>query len=314
MNIIFMGTPEFAVPCLQCLLQERHQVSLVVTQGDKPKGRGHQLAFPPVKEYALANHLPVFQPVSLKSEEAYQRLAQEKPDLIVVTAYGKILPQKVLDLPPYGCINIHASLLPRYRGAAPIQWAVINGETESGVTSMQMAAGLDTGDMLLRRSREIPPEMTAGELHDLLAQDGAAVLAQTLRELETGNLRPEKQDDALSTYAPMLTKDLGRMDWTKPASELHNLIRGLNPWPSVTVLFRGKRLKIHRTRVTGEDSSRAAPGTVLSLDPLIVACGQGALILEEVQYEGARRMTAAEFLRGHPMTVGSVMESNKIKE
>lgn len=218
-------------------------MSLVVTQGDKPKGRGHQLAFPPVKEYALANHLPVFQPVSLKSEEAYQRLAQEKPDLIVVTAYGKILPQKVLDLPPYGCINIHASLLPRYRGAAPIQWAVINGETESGVTSMQMAAGLDTGDMLLRRSREIPPEMTAGELHDLLAQDGAAVLAQTLRELETGKLRPEKQDDALSTYAPMLTKDLGRMDWTKPASRASQPDTGAEPVALGNGALRGKRLE-----------------------------------------------------------------------
>lgn len=309
MNIIFMGTPTFAVPCLERLLQEGHHVALVVTQGDKPKGRGHQMAFSPVKEYALSNNLPVFQPVSLKNEEAVERLAQEKPDLIVVTAYGKILPQKILELPVYGCINIHASLLPRYRGAAPIQWAVINGETESGVTSMQMAAGLDTGDMLLRRRRVISSDMTAGELHDVLAEEGAQVLADTLRALEAGTLRPEKQDDALSSYAPLLRKELGRIDWSRPAPELHNLVRGLNPWPSVTVLYHGKRLKIHKTRPVDLESP-AVPGTVLALDPLTVACGGNtALILAEVQYEGARRMTAAEFLRGHPMETGFRFEA-----
>lgn len=309
MNIIFMGTPAFAVPCLERLLQEGHHVALVVTQGDKPKGRGHQMAFSPVKEYALSKGLPVFQPVSLKNEEAVERLAQEKPDLIVVTAYGKILPQRILELPVYGCINIHASLLPRYRGAAPIQWAVIKGETESGVTSMQMAAGLDTGDMLLRRRRAISPDMTAGELHDALAGDGAQVLADTLRALEAGTLRPEKQEDALSSYAPLLHKELGRIEWSRPATELHNLVRGLNPWPSVTVLYHGKRLKIHKTR-PAVLRSPAVPGTVLALDPLTVACGEStALILDEVQYEGARRMTAAEFLRGHPMEIGFRFEA-----
>ena len=207
MNIIFMGTPTFAVPCLERLLQEGHHVALVVTQGDKPKGRGHQMAFSPVKEYALSNNLPVFQPVSLKNEEAVERLAQEKPDLIVVTAYGKILPQKILELPVYGCINIHASLLPRYRGAAPIQWAVINGETESGVTSMQMAAGLDTGDMLLRRRRVISSDMTAGELHDALAEEGAQVLADTLRALEAGTLRPENRTTRFPAMLPCFERN-----------------------------------------------------------------------------------------------------------
>ncbi len=308
MRVIFMGTPEFAVPALQRLADDGHEVALVVTQEDKPRGRGQRMALPPVKEKALSLDIPVYQPDSLKGDEAYNYLAAVSPEVIVVVAYGKILPQRILSLPPYGCINVHASLLPRYRGAAPIQWAVLNGETETGVTTMQMAAGLDTGDMLLRSRRPLPEDMTSGELHDLLAQDGAQLLSQTLRALECGELCPEKQDDALSCYAPMLHKSMSPIDWTRPAREIHNQVRGLNPWPSAVCRFGGKTLKVHRSRVA-DGKAGALPGTVVALEPFTVACGDGtALELLEVQYEGAKRMPAADFLRGHPANVGALME------
>lgn len=304
MRIVFMGTPDFAVPSLERLLQDGHQVVLVVTQADKPKGRGHQLAAPPVKEYALTQNLPVFQPPILKTDEVYEVLRSAAPDCIVVAAYGKLLSQRILDIPPRGCINVHASLLPQYRGAAPIQWAVLNGETQAGVTTMQMSAGLDTGDMLLKSSRVVPEDMTGGELQALLAADGAALLSDTLRRLEEGTLLPEPQDDALSSYAPMLQKAHSPLDWSRPAAALHNQVRGLNPWPSAHCLFEGKKLKIHVSRV-GKGGLTAPPGTVTELSPLTVACGDGAgLQLLEVQYEGSRRMAAADFLRGHPMKAG----------
>ena len=308
MRIVFMGTPEFAVPCLNKLLEDGHEVALAVCQPDKSKGRGHQLTPPPVKAFALSKGLPIYQPLTMKSDDTFDTLAAVQPDCIVVVAYGKILPQRVLDLPRFGCINVHASLLPRYRGAAPIQWAVLNGETETGVTTMWMAAGLDTGDMLLRRRREIPPDMTAGELHDALALDGAQVLSDTLRALETGELHPEKQDDSLSCYAPMLSKALSPLDWTKPAAVLHNQVRGLNPWPSAVCSIGGRPLKIHRSREGGACAGQ--PGTIVKVEPFTVACGEGtSLELLEVQAEGAKRMAAADFLRGHPLKIGVRLET-----
>lgn len=306
-----MGTPEFAVPCLARLLEDGHRVALVITQQDKPKGRGYKLAPPPVKEFALSQGLEVFQPPILKTKGVYERLEAIQPDVIVVVAYGKILNQRILSIPRYGCINIHASLLPKYRGAAPIQWAILNGETETGVTSMQMDTGLDTGDMLLKVSIPIAPDMTGGELHDALAQLGARVLSDTLKGLEQGTLTPEKQDDAQSCYAPMLDKSLSEMDFSKSAQALHNQVRGLNPWPVAHCYYQQKRLRVFRTRAAGETCPQpgTVPGTVVSLSPFVIACGEGTCLeLLEVQYEGGKRMPMQDFLRGHPIPLGAKIE------
>lgn len=310
MKIVFMGTPDFAVPCLERLLQDGHEIPLVVTRADQPRGRGHKMAAPPVKEAALAHGLTVYQPAGVKSDEAFLRLQEAQPDLIVVVAYGRILPLRVLQLPRFGCINIHASLLPRYRGAAPIQWAVLNGETTAGVTSMQMAEGLDTGDMLLSRAIPVPSDMTGGALHDALSVLGAEVLAQTLQALADGTLTATPQVDADSTYAPMLDKSLSPMDFARPAAQLHNQVRGLNPWPSASCLCNGRVLKVHRTHV-GKPTAAAA-GTVTAVEPFTVACGDGcSLVFDEVQPEGSRRMATADFLRGHPVAVGTVLQSGR---
>jgi methionyl-tRNA formyltransferase len=308
MNILFMGTPDFAVPCLERLPADEHTVSLVVTQPDKPKGRGYQLTPPPVKVCAEQHNLPVYQPDTLKTDEVYERLREVQPDVIVVVAYGKILPERILSLPRHGCINVHASLLPKYRGAAPIQWAIMNGETESGVTTIQMDKGIDTGDMLLRRGGvKITPDMTGGELHDILMRLGADVLSDTLKELEAGTLCPEKQDDAQSGYAPMLTRETGVLDFTQPAKTLHNRIRGLSPWPIAACTFQGKRLQVFVSRFGGTTDS--PPGTVVSIEPFAIACGDGiSLILDEVRLEGGKQMKASDFLRGHPVRIGEKLE------
>ena len=303
MNVMFMGTPEFAVPCLEKLIEDGHTVSLVVTQGDKPRGRGQKLMPPPVKACALEHGIPVFQPTTLKDEAVQEELRRYNADVIVVVAYGKILPQAVLNMPPYGCINVHASLLPRYRGAAPIQWAVLNGEVESGVTTMYMDVGLDTGDMLLKSHFPITEEMTAGELHDALSVQGAALLSDTLKALENGTLTRTPQTGE-SNYAPMLDKSLCAMDFQKSAAALHDQVRGLNPWPTATAKVSGKILKIHRTRV-GE-SCDAAPNRVMATKPFTVSCGEGtSLVLLEVQGEGGKRMAADDFFRGHPIPLGT---------
>lgn len=307
MKVVFMGTPEFAVPCLERLIADGHEVLLVVTRADKPKGRGQVMTPPPVKECALSHNIAVYQPTGLRNEEAYERLLAEKPDIIIVVAYGRILPENILALPKYGCVNIHASLLPKYRGAAPIQWAVLNGETEAGVTSMQMDAGLDTGDMLLTGRVEITPNMTGGELHDALSLLGAQVLSDTMKAVENGTLQPQKQDDSLSNYAPMLDKTLCPLDFKKSAAALHNQVRGLNPWPVATCNCNGKMWKVYVTEV-GDDTTAAA-GTVVKLNPLSVACGDGKLlIIKEIKTEGSRKMTAEEYLRGHAVAVGTVLE------
>lgn len=306
MRIVFMGTPSFAVPSLKRLVEDGHTVTLTITQPDKPKGRKRELTPPPVKEYALSVGIPVYQPSSLRTEEAYERIAAEQPDVIVVAAYGKILPPSVLTLPPHGCINVHGSLLPKYRGAAPIQWAVLNGETETGITTMQMNVGLDTGDILLTSRRALNDTVTAGELYDQLAEDGAQLLSETMAALINGTLCPQKQNEAESSYAAMLSKELSPLCWEKAAKTLHDQVRGLNPWPSANCLLDGKTLKVHQSRVGGVTD--AAPGTVVSVSPFAVACGDGyTLELIEVQYEGSKRMAAADFLRGHAVMVGTVL-------
>ncbi len=304
MNIIFMGTPEFAVPCLERLIQDGHTVSLVITQADKPKGRGQKLTPPPVKACALTHSIPVFQPASLKSADVQEELRGYQADVIVVVAYGKILPKAILQMPRFGCVNVHASLLPRYRGAAPIQWAVLNGERESGVTTMFMDEGLDTGDMLLKETCEIGENMTAGELHDVLSVQGAELLSETLQQLSAGTLTRTPQTDE-SCYAPMLDKSLCALDFSKPAEQLHNQVRGLNPWPSATAMVGGNLLKIHQTRLG--TSCDAPPNTVISLSPFTVSCGNGtSLQLKEVQAQGGKRMLADDYFRGHPLALNTV--------
>ena len=302
MRIVFMGTPDFAVPSLQALIGAGHDVCAVYTQPDKPQGRKQILTAPPVKTLALEHDIPVFQPNTLKNEDEQARLRELAPEVIIVVAYGKLLPKAVLDIPPHGCINVHGSLLPRWRGAAPIQWAVIAGDEMAGVTTMQMAEGLDTGDMLLTYETKVGEKETAGELFDRLAQSGAELLIQTLVKLD--EITPRPQDDAQSCYAHMLDKQMAVIDWNKSAHEIDCLIRGLNPWPIALTTLSGERLKVFAAE---KAAGNGEPGTVLEADPkkgLTVACGEGALKLTEIQLVGGKRMKATDFLRGHSLEVG----------
>lgn len=303
MRIVFMGTPDFAVPSLQALIDAGHDVCAVYTQPDKPQGRKQILTAPPVKTLALEHDIPVFQPNTLKNEDEQARLRELAPEVIIVVAYGKLLPKAVLDIPPHGCINVHGSLLPRWRGAAPIQWAVIVGDEMAGVTTMQMAEGLDTGDMLLTYETKVGEKETAGELFDRLAQSGAELLTQTLVKLD--EITPRPQDDAQSCYAHMLDKQMAVIDWSKSAHEIDCLIRGLNPWPIALTTLSGERLKVFAAE---KANGNGEPGTVLEADPkkgLTVACGEGALKLIEIQLVGGKRMKATDFLRGHAIEVGT---------
>lgn len=308
MDIVFMGTPEFAVPCLQRLIDDGHNVKGVFTQPDKPKGRGHKMQFPPVKECAVNAGIPVYQPTKMRDGEALSVIEMLNPELIIVVAYGKILPKEILDFPRYGCINMHASILPRYRGAAPIQWCVINGEKESGVTAMQMDVGLDTGDMLLTKTVSIGENETAGELHDELSLLGAQVMAETIDLLLKGELIPEKQDDEKSNYAPMLTKDLCPINWNESALSIHNKVRGLSPWPVATAKLGEKTIKIHKTIIS--DKSNGQPGEVIVSDKkLVVSCGESTSIeIVVLQTEGKKAMKASDFLRGNPIEVGTILK------
>ncbi len=305
MRIVFMGTPDFAVPCLQALLDAGHQVCGVFTQPDKPKGRKMVLTPPPVKTLALANSLPVYQPAKMRDGEALAVLKELMPEIIVVVAYGKILPKEILRLPPRGCVNVHGSLLPKYRGAAPIQWSVLNGEKETGVTTMLMDEGLDTGDMLLAETVEIGENETAGELFDRLAPIGAQLLTKTLQGLEQGSIVPQKQNDEESTYASMLDKNLSQVDWNKSSWEVHNLIRGLTPWPTAYTVLEGKKLKLFGSSVSAKQGNA---GVVVSLNPFLVGCGDGSCVrIDEVQLEGKKRMKACDFFRGHPVPLKTVL-------
>ena len=305
MRIVFMGTPDFAVPCLQRLLEDGHEVTAVFTQPDKPAGRHAVLTPPPVKQLALSHGIPVYQPTKMRDGTVAALLRELAPDCLVVVAYGRILPQEILDVPPRGCVNIHGSLLPRYRGAAPIQWSVIRGETVTGVTSMFMDAGMDTGDIIDTLTTPIGENETAGELFERLAPLGARLLSTTLAAIADGTVTRRPQNDAEATMAPMLEKAMGRLDLTRPAQELHNQVRGMNPWPGAFCTAGGKTLKIHETRVA---AGSGAPGTLLCTDPVTVACGEGALQLATVQPEGKPRMAAEAWLRGARLPQGARLE------
>ena len=308
MRIVFMGTPDFSVPCLQALIDDGHDVCAVFTQPDKPKGRHGVLSAPPVKELALKYDIPVYQPDLLKNDEIKSFFASLGADLAIVVAYGKILPEEFLNAPKYGCINMHASLLPKLRGAAPIQWSIINGEKRSGVTAMQMDKGLDTGDILLSESVEIRDDETAQELHDELSVLGAQVMRKTLLMLQKGGLSPIRQDDSQSTYAPILTKELSAIDWQKSALQIHNQIRGLYPWPGASAVLNGKTLKIHSAKLLGK--TEGEPGEVVFNDHrLCVACGDGnAVELLVIQAPGKKAMPVTDYLRGNPVVLGTIFE------
>ena len=300
-RVVFMGTPDFAVPALQALLDApEYDVRLVVSQTDKPQGRKQILTAPPVKALALQYGVEVFQPKTLKTPEAAEKIAATQPDFIVVAAYGKILPQAVLDIPRFGCVNLHGSLLPKYRGAAPIQWCVLNGEKETGVTTMLMDAGLDTGDILYVEKTEIGENETAGELFDRLAALCPALLLRTLSDLAAGKIVPQKQNEAQASYVSVLNKEMAEIDWTLPAGKIHDLVRGLHPWPVAKTTLDGKGLKIHAGR-PAEKKLSGAPGTVKTASGrMFVICGGGSVYeITALQLEGAKRLPAADFLRGH---------------
>lgn len=308
MRVVFMGTPEFAVPCLQKLIDLGHEVTGVFTQPDKPQGRKMILTPPPVKELALANGLTVYQPVKMKDGTALEMLKEANPELVIVVAYGKILPKEILDYPEHGCINIHASLLPKLRGAAPIQWSVINGLDKTGVTSMQMDEGLDTGDMLLKGEIEIGENDTAGDMHDRLSVLGAEILEKTIDALMKNELKPEKQNHDEFTYAPMLSKDLSPIDWNCSALEIHNKIRGLSPWPSANAKLNGKTVKIHKS-VLSDVKGKGAGEIVEAGKRLVVSCGDSKCIeILTLQAEGKKSMPASDFLRGNPVEIGAFFE------
>ena len=308
MRIVFMGTPDFAVGALEALVEAGHEVVAVVTQPDKPKGRGKEMQFTPVKICALKHNIEVFQPIKIKTPEAVRVLREYKADLFVVAAFGQILSKEILDMPKYGCVNIHASLLPKYRGAAPIQWAILDGEKETGVTIMQMNEGLDTGDMLTKVIVPIEDTDTGESLFDKLAEAGAKLLVETIPQIEAGSLKGEPQDDSLSSYAKMIKKEMGHIDWSKEAVVLERLVRGMNSWPSAYTHYNGKTLKVWEAVVeTGE--AKAEPGTVVEVtkDCIKVQTGQNLLVLKQIQLEGKKRMDVAAFLLGYKVETGTVL-------
>ena len=313
MKIVFIGSPEFSVPCLKVLAESKHEVAAVFTQPDKARGRrGNHLVPTAVKAAALEYGYQVYQPLSLRkgedAETSMQVLRDIAPDLIVVTAYGQILPKEVLELPKYGCINIHASLLPKYRGAAPINWVILNGETETGVTSMQMGEGLDTGDMLIKKATKIGENETYEELYARLAAMGGEVLAEALEAVEKGSLSPEKQDDSLSCYSPMIQKEMSALDFSKTAAEVHNTIRGVTGF----TMLDGKRLKVFRSEISDNIAPDAENGSIVDEKRFAVKCGDGkAVVFTEVQPEGKKRMAAEDFLRGKKLVKGEILGGTK---
>lgn len=310
MKVIFMGTPDFSVGTLEALIEAGHEVALVVTQPDKPKGRGGKMQYTPVKEVAVAHNIPVYQPKRIREPECIEELRKYNADIMVVIAFGQILPKEILEMTPYGCVNVHASLLPSYRGAAPIQWAVINGEKVSGVTTMQMNEGLDTGDMLLKVEIPLDEKETGGSLHDKLAEAGARLCVETLDALKAGTVTPEKQGDSPTAYAKMLDKHMGKIDWKMSAKEIERLIRGLNPWPSAYTRWNenDKGMKIWEAEVA-EGQTDKADGTVVEVakDGFFVQTGDGLLKITALQIPGKKRMDAAAFLRGYQMETGTVL-------
>jgi len=308
MKVVYMGTPDFAVAPLEAIIQAGHQVTAVVTQPDKQKGRGKEVQMTPVKECAIKHGIPVLQPVKIREPEAVEELRRYPADIFVVAAFGQILTEEILTMPKFGCVNIHASLLPAYRGAAPIQWVIINGEEITGVTIQQMAKGLDTGDMLLKTVVPIAPKETGESLHDKLMAAGAELIVKALPLIERGEIIPEKQDESKSSYVSRLSKAMGKIDWKQDALILERLVRGLNSWPSAYTTFHGKMLKIWEADVVDEDEG-AVPGTVkcVEKDHLDVACGKGALRIYSLQLEGKRRMAVRDFLLGYEVKPGMML-------
>ena len=309
MRVIFMGTPDISVGTLKALIDAGHEVVLAVTQPDKPKGRGGKMQYTPVKEKALEHKIPVFQPKRVRASECLEELRKYQADVIVVIAFGQILPREILEMTPYGCINVHASLLPKYRGAAPIQWAVINGEKISGVTTMQMDEGLDTGDMLLKTEVVLDEKETGDSLHDKLADAGAKLCVRTLKELEEGTVKPEAQGDSPTEYARMLDKSLGEIDWNQDAVSIERLIRGLNSWPSAYTDWDGKVMKLWEAQVIEGQETKEAVGTVVKVekDGFFVQTGCGLLKVLALQIPGKKRMEAGAFLRGYTMKEGTIL-------
>lgn len=310
MKIVFMGTPEFAVPCLQKIIDEGHEVVAVVTQPDKPKGRGKKLAMPPVKELALKYDIPVYQPLKAREESFVDTLKEMNPELIVVVAFGQILPKSILDIPKYGCVNVHASLLPRYRGAAPLNWVIINGEEKTGVTTMYMDEGLDTGDMILKSEIPLDDEITAGELHDKMMIDGAKVLKETIDLIEKGEAPREKQSNEDTCYSPIMNKSLGNIDWNKSAIDIHNLVRGINPWPSAYTTYEGQTMKIWKTKVIDKNSDKD-PGTIISVDKegINVSTSEGIVQIKEIQMAGKKRMEVPAYIKGNNINTDIILGS-----
>lgn len=310
MKVIFMGTPDFAAGILESIVKAGHEVVLAVTQCDKPKGRGKEVSFPPVKEKALEYDIPVYQPEKIRKEECVSELKTYQPDIIIVAAYGQILPKDILEMAKYGCVNVHASLLPKYRGAAPIQWSIIDGETQTGVTTMMMDVGLDTGDMIEKAVVDITDEDTGGSLHDKLMEAGASLILSTMEKLQSGTAVFTKQDDGLSCYAKMLKKDMGKIDFSQPAVQIERLIRGLNPWPSAYTKYHGKTLKIWKAFVIEQDAE-GEPGEIVevSKDRFAVQTGKNLLAVEELQLEGKKRMDTKSFLSGVRMEQGEKLGS-----
>ncbi len=311
MRVVFMGTPDFAVGALQAIIEAGHQVAAVVTQPDKPRGRGKEMQMTPVKACALTHNIPVFQPVKIKEPEAVEVLRSYQADIFVVAAFGQILSEEILAMPKYGCVNIHASLLPKYRGAGPIQWAIIDGEKKTGITIMQMEKGLDTGDILFQKEVQIDAGETGDSLHDKLAAAGAELIVEALPKIAAGQVVPRRQKDDESCYAKMLQKSMGKIDWNMPAGKLDCLIRGLISWPGASTTFRGKNLKIWEEEPMTEEGfsaqiSEAVPGTVLGVekDAFYVQTGEGILRILSVQMEGKKRMAVKDFLLGYPMQAG----------
>ena len=312
MKIVVMGTPELSAQLLDTMMKNGGEVSLAVTQPDRPKGRGRGVIRTPVHECADRWEIPVFSPARVKNPDAVLRLREEAPDLIVVAAFGQILSKEILELPRYGCVNVHASLLPKYRGAAPIQWAVINGEEKSGVTIMQMDVGLDTGDILLQEEITLDPLETGESLYDKMAKLGGDLLVRALPMIEAGTLTPVKQDDDASCYAPMLKKEMGNIDWNMPAVKIERLVRGLNSWPGAYTFLGGKKLQMWGSSVSDKETNGAA-GTVAGTDKkaIYVNCGEGVLALNEVQYEGKKRMSAQAFLLGAKVEPGQMLTAER---
>lgn len=308
MRILFMGTPDIAVGCLQKIIDEKHDIIGVVTQPDKPVGRGKKMGMPPVKELALKYDLPVYQPIKARDEEFVKILKDLNPDLIVVVAFGQILPKSILDIPKFGCVNVHVSLLPKYRGAAPINWVIINGEDKTGVTTMYMDEGLDTGDMILTSEFELNDEITAGELHDIMKVEGAKVLKETIDLIEKGEAPRIPQNHDEFTYAPMMNKTLGQIDFSKSAKEIHNLVRGVNPWPSAYTTYKGQTMKIWKTKVLSEASNKA-PGTILKVDKegIRVSTKDNVILISEIQMPGKKRVLVEEYIKGNSIETNEIL-------